>query len=161
MHIRDMMDISSLPSLRSRSYSSKTPWTVSTFLGSSPVRLLPPSLLTHSLPSSSPCPLLVTQLITAIVLLDRVSPTGSVSGDKFGESDTRFTYILLSSLSLLDHLDDLDEIYEGKGRELVLENLRGSGNFDGGFGPEPGGESHGAQGEWSPRSVSRTSSSWD
>jgi len=81
-----------------------------------------------------------------VVLLDRVSSNGSVSGDDFEESDTRFTYILLSSLSLLGRLEALDDLYEGRGRELVIGNLKGSMNFDGGFGVEPGAESHGAQG---------------
>lgn len=53
---------------------------------------------------------------------------------------------MVSSLSLLGRLDDLDKLYEGRGRELVIERIRGSGNFDGGFGLEPGGESHGGQG---------------
>lgn len=32
-------------------------------------------------------------------------------------------------------------------REAILENIRGSMNFDGGFGTEPGAESHGGQGK--------------
>ena len=79
------------------------------------------------------------------VLLDRVSADGSVSGDSFGESDTRFSHILLLALSLLGRLDSLDELHGGAGRERVCENVRRSMNFDGAFGAEPGAESH-AQG---------------
>ncbi|KAK4685251.1 geranylgeranyl transferase type-2 subunit beta, partial [Tremellales sp. Uapishka_1] len=74
-------------------------------------------------------------------LLARVSPNGSVSGDAFGETDTRFTYILLSSLTLLGRISALDETK----REKIIDNLQRSLNFDGGFGREPGGESHGGQ----------------
>jgi hypothetical protein len=89
-----------------------------------------------------------------IVLLSLIQPSGEVSGDTFGETDSRFTYILLNSLSLLNRLDDLDkpELYGGKGREMLIENLRGCMNFDGGFGSTPGGESHGGQSESSSSS---------
>ena len=79
--------------------------------------------------------------------MDRIQPNGAVSGDAFGESDTRFTYILLSSLSLLGRLDELDE---GK-KEKMVDWIRRSGNFDGGYGTEPGAESHAGQGESVPR----------
>ncbi|ORY27870.1 terpenoid cyclases/protein prenyltransferase alpha-alpha toroid [Naematelia encephala] len=78
-------------------------------------------------------------------LLARVAPNGSVSGDEFGESDTRFSYIMASALSLLGRLDDLDALYDGKGRDLVVQNIVDSMNFDGAFGTEPGAESHGGQ----------------
>jgi prenyltransferase beta subunit len=82
-----------------------------------------------------------------IVLLSLIQPSGEVSGDTFGETDSRFTYILLNSLSLLNRLDDLvkPDLYGGKGREMLIENLMGCMNFDGGFGSTPGGESHGGQ----------------
>jgi geranylgeranyl transferase type-2 subunit beta len=44
-------------------------------------------------------------------------------------------------------MEALDALYGGRGREMVLENIRRSMNFDGGFGTEPGAESHGGQGE--------------
>jgi geranylgeranyl transferase type-2 subunit beta len=69
-----------------------------------------------------------------------------VAGDVFNERDTRFSYILVSALSLLGRLDALETIHDGKGRELVVGNIVGSMNFDGAFGSEPGAESHGAQG---------------
>lgn len=80
------------------------------------------------------------------VLLSLVAPDGRVSGDQFGESDTRFSYILIQSLSLLDRLKDLKEMHDGNGRELVMNNILGCMNFDGAFGTEPGAESHGGQG---------------
>jgi geranylgeranyl transferase type-2 subunit beta len=76
-----------------------------------------------------------------------VGPDGRVAGDEFGERDTRFSYILVSALSLLGRLDALEAAHGGTGRELVLDNIVRSMNFDGAFGAEPGAESHGAQGE--------------
>jgi geranylgeranyl transferase type-2 subunit beta len=94
------------------------------------------------------CQLILSWLaeLTA-VLLSLVNPDGTVAGDQFGESDSRFTYILVQCLSLIGKLDALDELYDGKGRELVLDNLVGCMNFDSAFGTEPGAESHGGQGE--------------
>ncbi|KAK1925313.1 terpenoid cyclases/protein prenyltransferase alpha-alpha toroid [Papiliotrema laurentii] len=85
-----------------------------------------------------------TERITKF-LLSLVGPQGQVSGDHFGESDSRFSYILVNALSLLGRLDDLDSLYDGKGRQLVLDNILGCMNFDGAFGTEPGAESHGGQ----------------
>ena len=97
--------------------------------------------------SHSPSLSLGVELIS--VLLSLIQPSGEVSGDQFGETDSRFTYVLLNALSLLGRLDDLDtpELYGGKARGMLLENLRGCMNFDGGFGSTPGGESHGGQSE--------------
>lgn len=81
------------------------------------------------------------------VLISLVGEDGRVAGDEFGERDTRFSYILVSALSLLGRLDALEAVHGGKGRELVLSNIVRSMNFDGAFGAEPGAESHGAQGE--------------
>lgn len=80
------------------------------------------------------------------VLTSLVGPDGRVSGDSWGESDTRFSYILLNALTLLGRLDALEQLYDGKGKDLVIENIANSMNFDGGFGMEPGAESHGGQG---------------
>ena len=82
-----------------------------------------------------------------LVLLARVNSDGSVSGDSFGESDTRFSYILLSTLTLLGKMDSLRALHDGKGLDLVVDNVRRSMNFDGAFGSGPGAESHGAQGK--------------
>jgi hypothetical protein len=115
---------------------------------SSPRLPLSNLLLALTLPCShtlSPSLPLGLELIS--VLLSLIQPSGEVSGDTFSETDSRFTYILLNSLSLLGRLDDLDkpDLYDGKGREMLIENLRGCMNFDGGFGSTPGGESHGGQ----------------
>lgn len=76
-----------------------------------------------------------------------MAPDGRVAGDSFNERDTRFSYILVSALSLLGRLNALEALYDGTGRELVVGNIAGSMNFDGAFGSELGAESHGAQGE--------------
>lgn len=92
--------------------------------------------------------------ITAIanpypVLLSLIRPDGQVAGDSFGETDSRFTYILLNALSLLGRLSDLDktDLHDGGARELIVGNLKGCMNFDSGFGTTPGAESHGGQSE--------------
>ncbi|RXK38542.1 geranylgeranyl transferase type-2 subunit beta [Tremella mesenterica] len=78
-------------------------------------------------------------------LLSLVSPTGQVSGDSFGETDTRFSYILLQSLTLLGKMDNLRSLHDGRGLRLVVEHIQKCMNFDGGFGTTIGGESHGGQ----------------
>jgi len=48
------------------------------------------------------------------VLLSLIDPqSGRVAGDKWGETDTRFSYILISCLSLLGRLDALDSAPSG------------------------------------------------
>jgi geranylgeranyl transferase type-2 subunit beta len=74
--------------------------------------------------------------------------TGHVSGDSWGEHDTRFSYIAVSALSLLGRLADLDAAFDGKGRQLVVGHIERCKNFDGGFGSEEGAESHGGQSEF-------------
>ncbi|WVQ80578.1 hypothetical protein IAT38_002683 [Cryptococcus sp. DSM 104549] len=74
-------------------------------------------------------------------LLSRLNFDGSVSGDQWGESDTRFSYILLQSLALLGRLDRLSQA----DRDNIVENIRRCQNFDGGFGTSPGAESHSGQ----------------
>nr|XP_018262567.1 geranylgeranyl transferase type-2 subunit beta [Kwoniella dejecticola CBS 10117]OBR84725.1 geranylgeranyl transferase type-2 subunit beta [Kwoniella dejecticola CBS 10117] len=74
-------------------------------------------------------------------LLDRINDDGSVSGDTWGEIDTRFTYICLSSLSLLGKLDQIPQ----QKRDSIIEYIRKCKNFDGGFGRVPGAESHSGQ----------------
>jgi geranylgeranyl transferase type-2 subunit beta len=86
--------------------------------------------------------------VHSTVLLSLVHPeTGRVAGDRWGETDTRFSYILVSALSLLGRLKDLDEAFDGKGRELVIGHIERCRNFDGGFGSDEGSESHGGQSE--------------
>lgn len=64
-------------------------------------------------------------------------PNGSFTGDRFGESDTRFIYCALASLSLINRLDALTR------REEVISYINSCKNFDGGYGAIPGSESHG------------------
>ncbi|KAG9051290.1 hypothetical protein FS837_009556 [Tulasnella sp. UAMH 9824] len=72
-------------------------------------------------------------------LLSLQNPTtGAWAGDRFGETDTRFLYIALNALSLLDQLDKVD-------RELTVNHIKACRNFDGGFGTSPGAESHAGQ----------------
>ena len=78
-------------------------------------------------------------------MLARINPDGTVSGDEWGETDTRFTHILLLSLTLIGRMDALRKLFDGKGLDLVVENIRLSMNFDGAFGSGPGAESHGSQ----------------
>jgi geranylgeranyl transferase type-2 subunit beta len=63
---------------------------------------------------------------------------GSFSGDRFGETDTRFTYCAVSALSQLGKLDVID-------KDKVIAYLKTCQNFDGGFGADTGAESHAAQ----------------
>ncbi|KAJ2823879.1 Rab geranylgeranyltransferase [Coemansia sp. 'formosensis'] len=69
-------------------------------------------------------------------LQDKVS--GEVSGDSWGEKDTRFAYISLAILSFFDSVDAVDV-------GGVVGYVQRSMNYDGGFGSGPGGESHAAQ----------------
>ncbi|WVQ72848.1 hypothetical protein IAR50_002409 [Cryptococcus sp. DSM 104548] len=74
-------------------------------------------------------------------LLGLINDDGSVRGDPSPESDTRFTYILLSSLSLMSRL----HLLTPKQRSSITSNIERCRNFDGGFGLEPGTESHSGQ----------------
>lgn len=67
-------------------------------------------------------------------------PSGVFAGDTFGEIDTRFLYIAVNALSLLDRLDAMDV-------EKAVSYIRQCRNFDGGYGAIAGAESHSAQGE--------------
>lgn len=75
------------------------------------------------------------------VILSLQNASGSFSGDRFGEVDTRFGYIAVSALSLLGRLDGID-------KENTIAYIRKCRNFDGGFGASEGAETHSAQGEW-------------
>ncbi|GHJ87188.1 hypothetical protein NliqN6_3590 [Naganishia liquefaciens] len=76
-------------------------------------------------------------------LIDPV--TGAVAGDRWGEQDTRFSYIAVSILSLIGRLDVLDSALEGRARDLLVGHIARCRNFDGGFGATEGSESHGGQ----------------
>lgn len=73
-------------------------------------------------------------------ILSLQSSTGSFSGDRFGETDTRFCYCAVSALSLLGALDRLD-------KDLTVSYINRCKNFDGGYGNDIGGESHASQGQ--------------
>lgn len=66
---------------------------------------------------------------------------GSFSGDQWGEIDTRFSYIALCTLALLQRLDAVNV---DKAVEFILRCK----NFDGGFGCVPGAESHAGQSKY-------------
>ncbi|WWC88852.1 uncharacterized protein L201_003767 [Kwoniella dendrophila CBS 6074] len=74
-------------------------------------------------------------------LLERINDDGSVSGDSWGEIDTRFTYICLSSLNLLGKLNQIPL----EKKEKIIEHISKCRNLDGGFGRVPGAESHSGQ----------------
>ncbi|KAI0515206.1 terpenoid cyclases/protein prenyltransferase alpha-alpha toroid [Xylaria bambusicola] len=63
---------------------------------------------------------------------------GTFAGDEWGEEDTRFLYGALNALSLLDmlHLVDVDK---------AVKHVAACANFDGGYGVNPGDESHSGQ----------------
>eukprot|EP01099_Mayorella_cantabrigiensis_P004952 TRINITY_DN3811_c0_g1_i1.p1 TRINITY_DN3811_c0_g1~~TRINITY_DN3811_c0_g1_i1.p1 ORF type:complete len:351 (+),score=75.01 TRINITY_DN3811_c0_g1_i1:62-1054(+) len=63
---------------------------------------------------------------------------GSFSGDKWGEVDTRFSYIGISCLALLHRLDAIDV-------DLAVKFILKCQNFDHAFGCVPGAESHAGQ----------------
>lgn len=81
-----------------------------------------------------------------LVILSLQQPSGVFSGDKFGETDTRFLFCGVAALSLLGHLDKLD-------KELTVSYIRQCKNFDGGYGSVVGAESHAAQGREMWRSI--------
>jgi len=93
--------------------------------------------------------ILVTQDATDRLDIERVTQfiisleneDGSFSGDRFGETDTRFSYIAMNALSLLGTLDKLSA---DKVEKAVL-HICSCRNFDGGFGSNPGAESHAGQ----------------
>ena len=64
---------------------------------------------------------------------------GSFKGDKYAETDSRFSYCAVAILKLLNILNE-NYINIKKATEYVLSCQ----NFDGGFGGVPGAESHGA-----------------
>ncbi|KAK8205672.1 Rab geranylgeranyltransferase [Zalaria obscura] len=64
--------------------------------------------------------------------------SGTFAGDEWGETDTRFLYGALNALSLMNllHLVDL---------ESAVAHVQTCTNLDGGYGTEPGAESHAGQ----------------
>ncbi|KLO10383.1 terpenoid cyclases/Protein prenyltransferase [Schizopora paradoxa] len=74
-------------------------------------------------------------------LLSLQTASGVFAGDRFGETDTRFTYCAVNALSLLGQLGKL----EGDRKERAIEHIKQCRNFDGGFGSSVGAESHAGQ----------------
>ena len=58
-----------------------------------------------------------------------------LSGDKWGEVDTRFSFCAVAALTLLGELNAIDI-------DAAVEFVKSCMNFDGGFGTRPGSESH-------------------
>ena len=58
-----------------------------------------------------------------------------LSGDKWGEVDTRFSFCAVAALALLGELNAIDI-------DAAVEFVKSCMNFDGGFGTRPGSESH-------------------
>ena len=77
------------------------------------------------------------------VILSLQQPSGTFAGDRFGETDTRFLYCAVSALSLMKQLDKLE--VDGR-KERAIAHICECRNFDGGFGTNPGAESHSGQG---------------
>lgn len=77
-----------------------------------------------------------TQIIKFVLSLRL--PDGSFKGDAFGEVDTRFVFVSVYILTLLEALTK--DVADGAS-EFILRCV----NFDGGFGMLPGAESHAAQ----------------
>ncbi|EKM51013.1 uncharacterized protein PHACADRAFT_103512 [Phanerochaete carnosa HHB-10118-sp] len=71
-------------------------------------------------------------------ILSLQKPSGVFAGDKYGEVDSRFSYIAVNALALLGRLHELDT-------EKTVDYIRRCKNFDGGFGAVIGAESHAAQ----------------
>ena len=62
------------------------------------------------------------------------NPDGSFKGDKWGESDSRFSYSAVTVFSLFKHSFD---------KEVIIQNIfKCQNTFDHGFGSRPNGESH-------------------
>jgi geranylgeranyl transferase type-2 subunit beta len=76
--------------------------------------------------------------ITAFVLSLIDPTTGAVSGDPFGEIDTRFSYCAAQALALLGELTP-------DRQRLIASHVNSCKNFDSGYGSCPGAESHAAQ----------------
>ena len=80
-----------------------------------------------------------SKLIIFAVIANLQDPqTGTFAGDEWGETDTRFLYGAFLALSLL-HLLDLIDV------KKAVDHVQACSNFDGGYGIEPGAESHSGQ----------------
>ena len=64
--------------------------------------------------------------------------TGCFAGDEWGELDTRFLYGAFNAMSLLGQMHMLNI-------EKAVRYIQSCANFDGGYGTDPGAESHAGQ----------------
>lgn len=101
-------------------------WTFNAFLNASP-------------PLQTTVPQLIYVFITVVLSLQ--TPSGCFSGDRFGETDTRFTFCAVAALSLINRLSSLSP----DDTERAVAHIRRCRNFDGGFGSSEGAESHAGQ----------------
>jgi len=100
----------------------------------------------HLLSTTSAIQILVTQDALDKIDKERVvkfilslqQPSGVFAGDSFGETDTRFLYCAVNTLSLLGRLDEMN-------KDKAVEYIGRCKNYDGGFGSVVGAESHSAQ----------------
>lgn len=78
------------------------------------------------------------------------NPDGSFCGDSWGEVDSRFAFCALAALRILNRLEWRSEVEQGVktaaiDAELTAAYLVRCQNMDGGFGTQPGSESHAGQ----------------
>lgn len=79
------------------------------------------------------------RLLNIVVIASLQDPeTGTFKGDEWGEMDTRFLYGAFNALSLLNLLQLVDV-------PKAVSYLQSCANFDGGYGVQPGAESHSGQ----------------
>lgn len=76
--------------------------------------------------------------IAAVISSLQNKDTGAFTGDEWGEEDTRFVFVALLALSLLKSLDTIDV-------PKAVDYIHSCKNFDGGYGLQPGAESHSGQ----------------
>ncbi|TIB67526.1 hypothetical protein E3P77_01470 [Wallemia ichthyophaga] len=87
-----------------------------------------------------------TSKVVDYILQLRPFNQGYFTGDEWGESDTRFTYCAISTLSLLGALDRLDQVESGTSiKQKIVSWFTQCINFDGGFGNNIGAETHSGQ----------------
>lgn len=77
--------------------------------------------------------------LTTKSICDLQQDDGSFKGDQWGETDSRFTYCSVLSLSIMNRVEDL------KNADKAVEYIKKCQNFDGGFGCIPNSESHAGQ----------------
>lgn len=105
----------------------------------------------------------IVQLTKADIHGLRKDGVAYFTGDRWGETDTRFTYCAVSALSLLQDLPSLDAPLSASSassetpldgessrpttiKEGIVRWLAQCRNFDGGYGMTPAAETHAAQG---------------